>query len=62
MNKFLIFIIRAILGGVFAVVISRMFRPDAQPVFVIGLGIILVGITYLMEYFRNKKSDTQRKI
>jgi hypothetical protein len=62
MIKFPIFIIRAILGGVFAVVICRMFRPDAQPVFIVSLGVILVGITYLMEYFRKKKSDPQRKI
>jgi len=61
-NKFLVFIIRAILGSVFAVVISRMFRPEAGPAFIVGLGIILVSITYLMEYFRIKKSDTQRKI
>jgi len=59
MNKLLIFIVRAIFGGVFAVVICRMFRPDAEPAFIAGLGIILVGIAYVIEYFRKKQPDTK---
>lgn len=56
MAKFQIFIIRAILGVVFAVVISRFFYPGVNLVYVIGLGIILVGLAYFAEYLRQRKS------
>ncbi len=55
MGQFNIFVIRAILGAVFAVVLSRFFYPDAKIPYLIGLGIILVGIAYLAEYLRNRK-------
>jgi len=56
MNRFYIFIIRIVLGAAFAVLISRFFFPEANPVYVAGMGIFLVGGAYLAEYFRNKKS------
>jgi len=55
MSAFTIFIIRAILGAAIAVVISRMFYPDAATHYVVGLGIILVGLAYFAEYLRNRK-------
>jgi len=55
-GQFNIFIIRAILGAVFAVVLSRFFYPDAKVAYVIGIGIILVGLAYLAEYLRNRKN------
>ncbi len=55
MTDFHIFIIRAILGAGFAVILSRMFYPDANIVYVIGLGCILVGLAYFAEYLRNRK-------
>ena len=55
MGQFNIFVIRVILGAVFAVVLSRFFYPDAKIPYVIGLGIILVGLAYLAEYLRNRK-------
>ena len=55
MTQFHIFIIRAILGAVFAVILSRMFYPDANIIYVAGLGIILVGLAYFAEYLRNRK-------
>jgi len=54
-GQFNIFVIRVILGAVFAVVLSRFFYPDAKIPYVIGLGIILVGLAYLAEYLRNRK-------
>lgn len=57
MTQFHIFIIRAILGAVFAVILSRMFYPDANPVYVAGLGVILVGLAYFAEYLRNRKKQ-----
>jgi hypothetical protein len=55
MNQLLIFVIRAIIGGVFAVVISRVFRPDAGPVFALLLGVFFVGFAYLLDYYRKRK-------
>lgn len=55
-NELAIFIIRAIFGGVFALIITRMFRPSAEPVYVAGLGIILVGLAYGLEYYRKRKT------
>ncbi len=55
MTNFYIFIVRAILGAVFAVILSRFFHPEMNPIFVAGLGILLVGLAYMFEYFRNKK-------
>ena len=55
MTQFHVFIIRAILGAVFAVILSRMFYPEANLVYVAGLGIILVGLAYFAEYLRNRK-------
>ena len=56
MNRFQLFVIRAILGAVFAVILSRFFYPTANLAFVIGLGIVLVGLAYVSEYFHNRKS------
>ena len=54
-TDFHIFIIRAVLAVVFAVVLTRVFHPDFQPVYVAGLAIILVGLAYLAEYLRQRK-------
>ncbi len=56
MNKFHIFIIRCILGAVFAVLLTRFFSPRANLPYSMGLGIFMVGFVYVMEFFRNKKS------
>ncbi|MBU4186416.1 MAG: hypothetical protein KKI12_14375 [Proteobacteria bacterium] len=56
MTRFYIFIIRIVLGAAFAVLISRFFFPNANPVYIAGMGIFLVGAAYLAEFFRNKKS------
>jgi len=55
MNKLQIFAIRAMLGAFFAVLISRFFYPGAPLVYVMGLGIILVGLAYFAEYLRQRK-------
>ena len=57
MTQFHIFIIRAILGAGFAVILSRMFYPDVNIIYVAGLGIILVGLAYFAEYLRNRKKQ-----
>jgi len=51
---FPVFIIRLILGLAFSVVISRMFFNEIQPINVIGLTIFLVGMAYVLGYFRGR--------
>jgi glucan phosphoethanolaminetransferase (alkaline phosphatase superfamily) len=53
--NFAIFIIRLILGLAFSVIISRMFFNEIQAVNVAGLTIFLVGMAYVLSFFRNKK-------
>jgi len=45
-----------LLGAAFAVLISRFFFKQINVVTVAGLGAFLVGMAYLMEYFRKRKS------
>jgi uncharacterized membrane protein HdeD (DUF308 family) len=54
-SRFQVFIIRAILGVVFGVILSRFFYPNAPLVFIIGLVLVLVGMAYLVEYLRNRR-------
>ena len=55
LTQFHVFIIRAVLGAVFAVILSRMFYPEANIAYVAGLGIILIGLAYFAEYLRNRR-------
>ena len=55
MNKLYLFVIRLLLGGFLAVIIMRIFRPDAQSVYIFGLGAGLVGLAYSLEYLRKRK-------
>ena len=56
MNRLNVFVIRAVVGAVFAVLLSRIFYPQANMIAITGLGFFLVGMAYVAEYFRNKKS------
>ncbi len=51
-----IFIIRAILGIAFGIILSRFFYPEAPLISVVVLCAILVGLAYLTEYLRRRKS------
>jgi hypothetical protein len=55
MNNFFLFTIRLILSGEVAVIITRIFRPDTEFMYAIGLGLILVCPAYEFEYGRNRK-------
>jgi hypothetical protein len=52
---FQVFVMRAVLGGVLAVVIAKIFYPHTNLVKVIGLGVIIVGLAYFAEYLRKKQ-------
>jgi hypothetical protein len=53
--SFQIFVIRALLGLGIAVVLTRMFRGHSEPLYVVGLATILVGLAYALEYLRKRK-------
>ena len=38
-----------------AVVLTRMFRGHTDPLYIIGLATILVGLAYALEYLRKRK-------
>jgi len=56
-NRFNIFVVRAILGAAFAVFLCRFFYPDANLIYVAGFGVFMVGMAYILESWRNKKSS-----
>lgn len=58
MSKFNIFVIRAILGAGFAVFLTRFFFQEVNLIYVAGLGVFMVGMAYVLESWRNRKSDT----
>lgn len=49
------FIIRAILGVAFGILLMRIFYPDAPLAVVVLLCTILVGLSYLTAYLRRRK-------
>jgi hypothetical protein len=53
-TRFHIFVIRAILGAAFAVMMTRFFFGRVDPIYVVGLAILIVGLAYVSEYFRNR--------
>ena len=62
MIKSQVFIIRAIMGVGFGVVLSRLFYPKAPIIFVVGLCAALVALAYVTEYLRNRsKARSQNK-
>ena len=61
MTAFYIFIFRAILGGIFAVLLTRFFYPKASIVGMIAIAIFLVGMAYVMEKFHKRKRKAARK-
>ena len=56
LNSLQIFVIRAILAVVFAVVATRMFFGKIDPLNIAGLAIILLGLAYFAEYLRHRKN------
>lgn len=54
MTRYHILTIRVVLGGIIAVILTRMFFGTVPPLFVIGLTVILVGLAYLSEYLKKK--------
>ncbi|MCP4745597.1 MAG: hypothetical protein GY874_05565 [Desulfobacteraceae bacterium] len=57
MNNMHIFIIRALMGSVFGVILSKFFFPKAPVVVIVCLCVVLVGLAYFSEYLRKRKQD-----
>ncbi|MBF0469198.1 MAG: hypothetical protein HQK61_10000 [Desulfamplus sp.] len=55
MNDLYIFIARLILGVVFGILLTRIFRPDWSIFHGVGMGLILVVAAYLMQIMRNRR-------
>ena len=55
MNPLQIFVIRAVIGLVFAVILTRMFYGRIDPMYIAGLAVILVGLAYFSEYLRKRR-------
>jgi len=58
--NFNIFVIRAILGVVFAVILMRIFHPEFHIVYVAGFAVVLVALAYLLEFWRRKKMERKK--
>ena len=56
MNQFQIFIIRAVIGTVIAVILTRAFTGKIYIPYILGLAIIMVGLAYFSEYLRNRRN------
>ena len=56
MNQLTILFIRAIVGLAFAAIVTRIFFGRIDPVYVVGLAIIMVGLAYLAEFLRKRKN------
>jgi predicted Na+-dependent transporter len=55
LTALVIFIIRAILGAMFAVLLTRFFYPRASIAWVLALAVLLVGLAYVTESFRKRR-------
>lgn len=56
MNALIIFVVRLILGLVFGILLTRLFKPDWEIYQGAIVGIILVALAYGMAFFRQKKT------
>jgi hypothetical protein len=46
---------RTVLSVCFAVFLTRFFYGRVEPLYVAGLAIFLMGMSYVTEYYRSKK-------
>jgi uncharacterized membrane protein len=57
MNTLLIFVVRLILGLVFGIILTRLFRPEWTLFHGVIAGLVLVALAYGMSLFRKKKQE-----
>ena len=61
MNRSHVFLIRAVLGAAFAVLLTRFFFSETNITNVTLLAVFLVGASYLSEYLRKRKQKRAEK-
>ncbi|MBW1859750.1 MAG: hypothetical protein JRI70_06645 [Deltaproteobacteria bacterium] len=54
LTGFYIFLIRAVMAVVFAILVTRLFYPDGGMIKVMAVAIVLVGMAYIFESFRKR--------
>ncbi|HDM09203.1 MAG: hypothetical protein JRI39_03705 [Deltaproteobacteria bacterium] len=54
MGSFEIFVIRALLSGLFAFFLCRFFFKQTPAPKVVGLAVLMLGLAYLLEYVRKR--------
>jgi hypothetical protein len=52
-----IFMIRVVMGIVFAILATRLFYPDSGMVTVMAVTAVLVGMAYILENFRKRNKE-----
>jgi hypothetical protein len=52
---------RVILGGFFAVILTRFFYGEVNPLIIAGLAVFLIGMSYVTEYFRNRSRNKSQQ-
>jgi hypothetical protein len=57
MNSLLIFVVRLILGLVFGIILTRLFRPEWTLFHGVIAGLVLVALAYGISLFRKKKQE-----
>ncbi len=57
MNRRNVFLIRAIMGVLFGIFLSKFFYPNAPLIFIIGLCAALVVLAYVTEALRRRSKD-----
>ena len=55
LNALIIFVIRAVMGIVFAILLTRFFYPNAPIIGTAGFAVGLVGLAYITERFHKRK-------
>ena len=56
MNALAIFVVRLIIGLLFGILLTRLFRPEWGIYHGAATGAVLVLLAYGMSFFRNKNS------
>ena len=58
MTPLYIFMIRVVMGIVFAILATRLFYPDSGMVTVMAVAGVLVGMAYILENFRKRNKGS----
>lgn len=61
MTRIYIFILRLILSIAFAVILTRLFHPEKSLVFMAGIAVILLTMSYFLSYLREKGSKEKKQ-